>query len=81
MPGVSSNNLKLNNMEDKIKYDGKSPLEKGTLIFIGRFHQFKLEVQEDLGQSVSVINLNKNYKKDPYVIEKNQIKNCKILKN
>ena len=53
-------------MYEAEKYDGKSSLKKGTVLKTGRFGQFKLEVIEDDGEELVLVNLNKNYKKEPF---------------
>jgi hypothetical protein len=61
-----------------MKYNGTDPLEKGTRLGVGRFGQYTLEVVEDKGDLVTVINQTKNYRKDPYDIDKSQLKNSII---
>lgn len=60
------------------KYNGTDTLEPGALIGYGRFGQFTLEVVEDKGESVRVINQTKNYRKDPYDLQKIMLKGSKI---
>jgi len=60
------------------KYNGTDTLEPGTMIGFGRFGQFTLEIVEDKGESVIVINQTRNYIKDPYSLQKNILKGSKI---
>ena len=58
----------------KQKYDGSAKLKSGDVLRFGRYNQFKLEVKEDLGDSVRVVNRTSGYKKDPYDIPKSRLR-------
>ena len=61
------------------KYDGVSKLNPGTILKVGRYGQFKMEVIKDLGDEVEVKNITKNFKEEPFTRKKSVYKGDFIL--
>jgi hypothetical protein len=61
------------------KYDGKSDLKPGTILKVGQYGQFKMQVISDLGDEIEIKNITKNYNDAPFKREKSVYKNAIIM--
>ena len=68
-------------MMENVKYDGVSKLNRGTILRVGRYGQFKMEVVNDLGNEVEIKNITKNYNDASFKREKSVYKGAIIEKN
>jgi hypothetical protein len=63
------------------KYDGKSELKPGTILKVGRYGQFKMQVIQDLGDEIEIKNVTKNYKDTPFKRSKTDYKGAFIVES
>jgi hypothetical protein len=68
------------NESTNVKYDGVSDLAPGTILKVGRYGQFKMEVVKDLGKEIEIKNITKNFKEEPFTREKMVYKGAIIEK-
>jgi hypothetical protein len=61
------------------KYDGKSELKPGTILKVGQYGQFKMQVIQDLGDEIEIKNITKNYKDTPFKRSKMTYKGAFIM--
>lgn len=61
------------------KYDGKSELKPGTILKVGQYGQFRMQVISDLGDEIEIKNITKNYTDAPFKREKSVYKNAIIM--
>lgn len=63
------------------KYDGKSELRPGTILKVGRYGQFKMQIVQDLGDEVEIKNITKNYTDAPFKRKKTEYKGAFIMES
>jgi hypothetical protein len=63
------------------KYDGKSELKPGTILKVGRFGQFRMQVTQDLGNEIEIKNITKNYNDAPFKRPKTDYKGAFIVES